>query len=69
MCEQVVKTLIDQAHLTPLPLMACPINWAFDPSLQLFPLPDVVRLLRCVAMALGVSRRVAFLLVACGRVD
>jgi DNA polymerase epsilon subunit 2 len=39
---QLVKTIIDQAHLCPLPLMACPINWAFDSSLQLFPLPDVV---------------------------
>ena len=43
MC-QLVKTVIDQAHLCPLPLAACPINWAYDASLQLFPLPDVVRL-------------------------
>ncbi|DBA03656.1 TPA: hypothetical protein N0F65_006835 [Lagenidium giganteum] len=41
--KHLVKTLIDQAHLSPLPLMACPINWAYDDSLQLFPLPDVVR--------------------------
>ncbi|GAB9463817.1 hypothetical protein Gpo141_00001264 [Globisporangium polare] len=40
--KHLVKTIIDQAHLTPLPLMACPINWAFDASLQLFPLPDVL---------------------------
>uniref|UniRef100_M4BR39 DNA polymerase II subunit 2 n=1 Tax=Hyaloperonospora arabidopsidis (strain Emoy2) TaxID=559515 RepID=M4BR39_HYAAE len=36
------KTLIDQAHLCPLPLMANPINWDFDASLQLFPAPDVL---------------------------
>ncbi|TYZ58561.1 hypothetical protein PybrP1_007279 [[Pythium] brassicae (nom. inval.)] len=42
--KHVVKTIIDQAHLAPLPLMACPINWAFDSSLQLFPLPDVLML-------------------------
>ncbi|GMF38204.1 unnamed protein product [Phytophthora fragariaefolia] len=35
-------TLIDQAHLCPLPLMANPINWDFDSSLQLFPVPDVL---------------------------
>uniref|UniRef100_K3WKM4 DNA polymerase II subunit 2 n=1 Tax=Globisporangium ultimum (strain ATCC 200006 / CBS 805.95 / DAOM BR144) TaxID=431595 RepID=K3WKM4_GLOUD len=40
--KHLVKTIIDQAHLCPLPLMACPINWAFDSSLQLFPLPDVL---------------------------
>lgn len=40
---QVVKTIVDQGHLCPLPLMACPINWAFDTSLSLFPLPDVVQ--------------------------
>ncbi|RLN96760.1 hypothetical protein BBJ28_00025649 [Nothophytophthora sp. Chile5] len=40
--KHLAKTLIDQAHLCPMPLMACPINWDFDASLQLFPLPDVL---------------------------
>jgi DNA polymerase epsilon subunit 2 len=41
-CVQLAKTIIDQAHLCPLPLMANPINWDFDSSLQLFPVPDVL---------------------------
>ncbi|RLN63551.1 hypothetical protein BBP00_00004060 [Phytophthora kernoviae] len=40
--KHLAKTLIDQAHLCPMPLMACPINWDFDSSLQLFPAPDVL---------------------------
>ncbi|CAI5703471.1 unnamed protein product [Peronospora effusa] len=40
--KHLAKTLIDQAHLCPLPLIANPINWDFDSSLQLFPLPDVL---------------------------
>uniref|UniRef100_A0AAV1UIC8 DNA polymerase epsilon subunit n=1 Tax=Peronospora matthiolae TaxID=2874970 RepID=A0AAV1UIC8_9STRA len=40
--KHLAKTLIDQAHLCPLPLMANPINWDFDASLQLFPAPDVL---------------------------
>ncbi|KAH7476908.1 DNA polymerase epsilon subunit 2 [Phytophthora ramorum] len=40
--KHLAKTLIDQAHLCPLPLMANPINWDFDSSLQLFPTPDVL---------------------------
>ncbi|KAE9015715.1 hypothetical protein PR002_g13853 [Phytophthora rubi] len=40
--KHLAKTLIDQAHLCPLPMMANPINWDFDSSLQLFPVPDVL---------------------------
>ncbi|KAJ0409321.1 hypothetical protein ATCC90586_000558 [Pythium insidiosum] len=40
--KHLVKTLIDQAHLCPLPLLAAPVHWAFDSALQLFPLPDVL---------------------------
>ncbi|CAI5723284.1 unnamed protein product [Hyaloperonospora brassicae] len=40
--KHLAKTLIDQAHLCPLPLMANPITWDFDASLQLFPAPDVL---------------------------
>ncbi|CAI5747424.1 unnamed protein product [Peronospora destructor] len=40
--KHLVKTLIDQAHLCPLPLIANPINWDFDASMQLFPVPDVL---------------------------
>ncbi|RQM28964.1 hypothetical protein B5M09_002321 [Aphanomyces astaci] len=37
-----VKTLVDQGHLCPLPIAARPIHWAYDSALQMFPLPDVV---------------------------
>ncbi|TMW63259.1 hypothetical protein Poli38472_002200 [Pythium oligandrum] len=40
--KHLVKTIIDQSHLCPMPLMAAPINWAFDSAMQLFPLPDVL---------------------------
>ncbi|XP_073673292.1 DNA polymerase epsilon subunit 2 [Garra rufa] len=37
-----VKTILSQGHLTPLPLYVCPVYWAYDYSLRLYPLPDVV---------------------------
>ncbi|KAF0695024.1 Aste57867_14124 [Aphanomyces stellatus] len=40
--KHVVKTIIDQGHLSPLPLSARPIHWAFDSSLQIFPLPNAL---------------------------
>ena len=39
MSEHLVKTLIDQAHLCPLPLSIQPIIWSFDHSLALYPPP------------------------------
>ena len=36
------KTVISQAHLTPLPLHARPIYWSHDHALRLYPLPDLV---------------------------
>ncbi|KAL5008711.1 hypothetical protein ScPMuIL_014292 [Solemya velum] len=36
------KTLISQGHLCPLPLHVCPVYWAYDNSLRLYPLPDLV---------------------------
>ncbi|XP_059179397.1 DNA polymerase epsilon subunit 2-like isoform X2 [Physella acuta] len=36
------KSLISQAHLCPLPLHVCPVYWAYDCSLRLYPLPDVI---------------------------
>ena len=40
---QVAYTLIDQGHLSPLPLSVQPIHWEHDHALRLYPLPDVVR--------------------------
>lgn len=41
--EQLVESIIDQAHLCPLPLSAKPVFWELDHSLRLFPLPHLVR--------------------------
>ncbi len=37
-----VKTLICQAHLSPLPLHVVPIYWNYDHVMRLYPLPDLV---------------------------
>lgn len=37
-----IKTLLDQGHLSPLPLTSQPIYWQFDHALRLFPLPDAI---------------------------
>jgi DNA polymerase epsilon subunit 2 len=37
-----VKTLMEQSHLSPLPLHASPIYWWFDHALRLYPLPDTL---------------------------
>ncbi|CAG2060324.1 unnamed protein product [Timema podura] len=39
---QFTKTILCQAHLAPLPLAVCPIYWAHDTAMQLYPLPDLV---------------------------
>jgi len=40
--EMSVKTILSQAHLSPLPQRLSPIYWAWDHALRLFPLPDVL---------------------------
>ena len=40
--QHTVKTILDQGHLSPLPLHASPIYWQFDNALRLYPLPDAV---------------------------
>jgi DNA polymerase epsilon subunit 2 len=42
MSEHLVKTLLSQAHLCPLPLHVRPVYWQHDHALQLYPLPDVI---------------------------
>ena len=42
MAEHLVKTLISQAHLCPLPLHSRPRYWTHDHALRLYPLPDLV---------------------------
>lgn len=41
--SQLVQTILDQAHLAPLPLNVRPILWDFDHSLRLYPMPTTVR--------------------------
>lgn len=40
--EHLVKTVLDQAHLSPIPLTSRPIIWSHDQALWLFPSPHVV---------------------------
>jgi DNA polymerase epsilon subunit 2 len=40
--EQLVMSILDQAHLSPLPLHARPIHWELDHAMRLFPLPHLV---------------------------
>lgn len=40
--EEMVRLLLDQAHLVPLPMEESNVAWAFDHSLRLYPLPDAV---------------------------
>ena len=40
--EHLVKTVLDQGHLSPLPMAAVPVRWAHDCSLRLYPLPDLL---------------------------
>ncbi|XP_051981220.1 DNA polymerase epsilon subunit 2 isoform X1 [Xyrauchen texanus] len=37
-----VKTILSQGHLTPLPLYVCPVYWAYDYALRVYPVPDVI---------------------------
>ncbi|XP_003962556.2 DNA polymerase epsilon subunit 2 isoform X1 [Takifugu rubripes] len=37
-----VKTILSQGHLTPLPLYVSPVYWAYDYSLRVYPVPDVI---------------------------
>lgn len=40
--NEMVRILLDQAHLAPLPLQESNIMWDFDHTLRLYPLPDAV---------------------------
>ncbi|OBS64490.1 hypothetical protein A6R68_06975, partial [Neotoma lepida] len=37
-----VKTVLSQGHLTPLPLYVCPVHWAYDYTLRVYPVPDLL---------------------------
>lgn len=42
MAEHMMKSIVDQGHLFPIPLTARPLLWAHDQALWLFPSPHVV---------------------------
>jgi DNA polymerase epsilon subunit 2 len=42
MAEHMVKSIVDQAHLCPLPLVSRPLLWAHDHAMWLFPSPHLV---------------------------
>ncbi len=46
--QHLVRTLIDQAHLCPLPLDRRPVYWNHDHALRMYPLPDQLILADCV---------------------
>uniref|UniRef100_A0A8C0ZJQ1 DNA polymerase epsilon subunit n=1 Tax=Cyanistes caeruleus TaxID=156563 RepID=A0A8C0ZJQ1_CYACU len=37
-----VKTILSQGHLSPLPLNVSPVFWAYDYSLRVYPVPDLL---------------------------
>merc|ERR1712224_296385 len=39
---EMMRYLLDQAHLAPLPLVETNVLWDFDHTLRLYPLPDCV---------------------------
>ncbi|KAJ1773191.1 DNA-directed DNA polymerase epsilon, subunit B [Coemansia sp. RSA 1813] len=40
--KHLVRTVIDQGHLCPLPQRIRPIYWAYDHSMRVYPIPDVL---------------------------
>jgi len=45
--EVYVQTILNQGHLSPLPLNESPVYWNYDHTLHLNPLPDLVSLILC----------------------
>lgn len=41
--SQLVQTVLDQAHLAPLPISVRPVLWDYDHALRLYPMPTTVR--------------------------
>ncbi|KAF9585227.1 DNA-directed DNA polymerase epsilon, subunit B [Lunasporangiospora selenospora] len=40
--KQLVRTIIDEAHLCPLPLTTRQVSWAYDHALRIYPVPDAL---------------------------
>jgi DNA polymerase epsilon subunit 2 len=39
--EVLVKTLMEQSHLCPMPQAVCPLYWNYDQAMTLYPIPDL----------------------------
>lgn len=37
-----MKSVVCQAHLSPLPLHVSPVYWSYDNALRIYPLPDLI---------------------------
>ncbi|BFZ65094.1 DNA-directed DNA polymerase epsilon, subunit B [Saitoella coloradoensis] len=48
-CRNLIRTLLDQSHLSPLPLSTRPIAWDLDHALRLYPMPTALVLVDCSA--------------------
>jgi DNA polymerase epsilon subunit 2 len=40
--ELLVRTLLEQSHLCPVPQSICPLYWNLDQAMHLYPIPDVL---------------------------
>jgi hypothetical protein len=40
--NQIVQSILDQAHLCPLPASSRPVYWQLDHAMRLFPVPHLV---------------------------
>ena len=54
-CRKIVKTILDQAHLSPFPLSQRPVLWAYANSLQLYPLPTALVIMDAEAPAFAIG--------------
>ena len=54
-CRKLVKTILDQGHLSPFPMSQRPVLWDYASSLQLYPLPTALVLMDQEAPAFAVG--------------
>jgi DNA polymerase epsilon subunit 2 len=53
--RKLIKTLLDQSHLSPFPLTSRPILWDYASTLQLYPLPTALILADAEAAAFAIT--------------
>ncbi|KAK5014328.1 DNA-directed DNA polymerase epsilon, subunit B, partial [Cryomyces antarcticus] len=55
MARKLVRTVLDQSHLSPFPLSTRPVHWDYASALQLYPLPTTLVLADAEAPAFAVT--------------